>query len=162
MSEYVKFINGGTSATMANSEFRKFVDISFSEESPGEGWWPVSKVLPKPVPGQGEELAYSYTVRDGVAYKEYMIVPKGKSFLPRVFSKLKVVAALINAGVWDQAKAYIEQEGLYDLYLAAQVFSEDNEYFIAGKTRLKTELGWTDEQVEAVLANSIADNVLNR
>ena len=156
MTEYVKFLNGGTSATMTNREFRNFVDLVKSDSSPGEEWWPIEKVLPKPTPSEGEELAYSYTVRDGVAYKEYMLVPAGKSFMPRAFSKLKIVAALMNAGVWPQVKAYIEQAGLYDLYLAAQIFTEDNEYFASGKTQLQTALGWTDEQVEAVLSASVA------
>lgn len=73
---------------------------------------------------------------------------------PRTFSKLRIVAALTNAGVWSQVKAYIEREGLYDLYLAAQDFREDNEYFTQGKTALQTALEWTDEQVEAVLAEA--------
>lgn len=73
---------------------------------------------------------------------------------PRTFSKLRIVAALTNAGVWAQVKAYIEREGLYDLYLAAQDFREDNEYFTQGKAKLQTALGWTDEQVEAVLAEA--------
>ena len=70
---------------------------------------------------------------------------------PRVFSKLRIVAALMQANVWAQVKAYIEQAGLYDLYLAAQEFAEDNEYFMQGKAALQSALGWTDEQVEAVL-----------
>ena len=70
---------------------------------------------------------------------------------PRTFSKLRIVAALTKAGVWSQVKAYIEQAGLYDLYLAAQDFAEDNEYFTQGKTALQSALGWTDEQVEAIL-----------
>lgn len=70
---------------------------------------------------------------------------------PRVFSKLKVVAALTEAGVWPQVKAWIEENGLYDLYLAAQEFAEDNEYFDRGLTALKPVVGWTDEQVEAML-----------
>jgi hypothetical protein len=156
MTEYVKFLNGGTSATMANREFRNFVELARSDESPGEGWWPVEKVLPKPTPYEGEELAYSYTVRDGVAYKEYMLIPVGKSFMPRAFSKLKIVAALMNAGVWTQVKTLIEQAGLYDLFLAAQIFTEDNEYFASGKAQLQTALGWTDEQAEAILEASVA------
>ena len=70
---------------------------------------------------------------------------------PRVFSKLKVVTALTKAGVWAQVKAWIEENGLYDLYLAAQEFAEDNEYFDRGLTALKPVVGWTDEQVEALL-----------
>lgn len=76
---------------------------------------------------------------------------------PRIFSKLKVVAALINAGVWADVKAYIEGAGLYDLYLAAQNFAEDNDYFVQGKAALQTALDWTDEQVESILAASVAD-----
>ena len=76
---------------------------------------------------------------------------------PRTFSKLRIVAALTQAGVWAQVKAYIEQAGLYDLYLAAQEFAEDNEYFEQGKAALQSALGWTDEQVDAVLAASVKE-----
>ena len=76
---------------------------------------------------------------------------------PRIFSKLKVVAALTKAGVWPQVKAWIEQAGLYDLYLAAQEFAEDNDYFDQGLTALKPVVCWTDEQVEALLAECVKD-----
>ena len=71
---------------------------------------------------------------------------------PRTFSKLRLVAALTDAGVWAQAKALVEQVGLYDLFLAAQDFAEDNEFFAQGRAALQTALGWTDQQVDAVLA----------
>lgn len=76
---------------------------------------------------------------------------------PRVFSKLKLEAALMEAGVWAQVKAWIEVNGLYDLYLAAQEFAEDNEYFATGRTALQSALGWTDEQVEALLAKCVKE-----
>ena len=76
---------------------------------------------------------------------------------PRVFSKMKCVAALMKANVWGTVKAWIENAGLYDLYLAAQDFKEDNEYFMQGRTQLQEVLGWSDEQIEAVLATCIAD-----
>lgn len=95
--------------------------------------------------------------RDGWTEQAKAIVPKWKLVEdapppPRVFSKLKCVAALMRENVWPRVKQYIEQAGLYDLYLAAQEFSEDNEYFVQGKAALQQALGWTDEQVEAVLA----------
>jgi hypothetical protein len=90
-------------------------------------------------------------VRDGDTWKRVYEVRKYPPAPPRVFSKLKVVAALMQANVWTQVKAYIEQAGLYDLYLAAQEFAEDDEYFTQGKAALQSELGWTDEQVERVL-----------
>jgi hypothetical protein len=71
---------------------------------------------------------------------------------PRVFSKLRIVAALTSAGVWDSVKQLLIERSLYDLFLAAQDFAEDNEFFAQGRTALQSDLGWTDEQVEAVLA----------
>lgn len=76
---------------------------------------------------------------------------------PRVFSKLKVVAALMDVGVWPKVKAWIEEAGLYDIYLAAQDFAEDNEYFAQGLAALKPVAGWTDEQVEALLAQCVKE-----
>jgi len=78
---------------------------------------------------------------------------------PRVFSKLKCVAALIEAGVWNEVKDYIEGAGLYDLYLAAQDFREDNPYFTSGKAQLMTSLGWTEEQAEALLSQCVTGGV---
>ena len=74
---------------------------------------------------------------------------------PRTFSKLRIVAALSKAGVWDAVKQLLIERGYYDLFLAAQDFRDDNEDFKNGKTALQTALGWTDEQVEAVLAASV-------
>ena len=37
---------------------------------------------------------------------------------------------------------------------AAQDFAEDDEYFTRGRAALQAALGWTDEQVEAVLAQA--------
>ena len=45
--------------------------------------------------------------------------------------------------------------GLYDLYLAAQDFREDNEYFVRGKTALIEALSLTEEQVEAILQKCV-------
>lgn len=80
-------------------------------------------------------------------------------YWPRTFSKLKAVAALTEAGVWPQVKAWIEAAGLYDLYLAAQEFAEDDERFARGLAALKPALGWTDEQVEELLAKCAKEGV---
>ena len=71
---------------------------------------------------------------------------------PRTFSKLRIVAALTTAGVWGSVKQLLIERRFYDLFLAAQDFREDNEYFENGKAALQTALGWTDAQVEQVLA----------
>ena len=74
---------------------------------------------------------------------------------PRTFSKLKVVVALRAYGVWPRVKEWIIANDLYDLYLAAQDFSEADPYFTQGKAALQALLGLTDEQVEAILAECV-------
>ena len=93
--------------------------------------------------------------RDGETWRRVYEVRELPPPPPRTFSKLRIVAALTTAGVWDAVKQLLIERGLYDLFLAAQNFAEDNEYFENGKAALQTALGWTDEQVEAVLARSV-------
>ena len=93
--------------------------------------------------------------RDGETWRRVYDIREVPPPPPRTFSKLRIVAALTTAGVWDSVKQLIIERGLYDLFLAAQDFGEDNEYFENGKAALQTALGWTDEQVEAVLDASV-------
>lgn len=113
---------------------------------------------PLPEPQEGKMVEYGgYALgEDGKWHKQWVVVDAPPP-PPRTFSKLRIVAALMQANVWTQVKHYIEQAGLYDLYLAAQEFAEDNVYFTQGKAQLQTALGWTDEQVEAVLAESVKE-----
>lgn len=118
--------------------------------------YPKGEDAPMPEPQEGKIVEYGgYALgeNDHLWHKQWVLVdapPKQ----PRTFSKLRIVAALTNAGAWAQVKQYIEQAGLYDLYLAAQDFVEDNEYFAQGKVQLQAALGWTDEQVEKILSEA--------
>ena len=73
----------------------------------------------------------------------------------RTFSKLRVAVALRACGAWPQVKAYLEANDLWDLFLLAQDFREDDPLFISGKAVLQAQLGWTDAQVEAVLSQCV-------
>lgn len=75
----------------------------------------------------------------------------------KTYSKLRCVTVLKRAGVWPQVKAWIEANDLYDEYLAAQDFADDNEYFRQGKAALQAALGLTDEQVDAILAECVKE-----
>lgn len=72
----------------------------------------------------------------------------------RTFSKFLVVKALMAANLWPQVKEWIESNSLTDLYLAAQVFTDDNEYFQRGLAALKAALGVSDEDADAILAQA--------
>ena len=71
---------------------------------------------------------------------------------PRVFVTADLVEALEEEGLWEQAKAWIVQHGKLDLVYTTAEFDETNENFQAGKTALQSALGWTDEEVEELLA----------
>ena len=79
--------------------------------------------------------------------------PVGK----RIFSKLKLVAALKAADKWVLVKTWLEEKAYYDYYLAAQNFAEDNALFVEGRNAIKGYLGMTDEQIETILSQCIAD-----
>ena len=95
--------------------------------------------------------------RDGDTWRRVYEVRELPPPPPRTFSKLRIVAALTTAGVWDAVKQLLIERSFYDLFLAAQDFREDNEYFAQGKTVLQTALGWTDEQVEQILTTSVKE-----
>ena len=73
----------------------------------------------------------------------------------RVFSKLKLVAALKEADKWVLVKTWIEERGYYDFYVAAQNFREDNPLFTEALAAIKGYARMTDEQAEAILKNCI-------
>ena len=79
--------------------------------------------------------------------------PVGK----RIFSKLKLVAALKAADKWVLVKTWLEEKAYYDYYLAAQNFAEDNELFAEGKAAIQRYLNLSDEDIEAILSQCVAD-----
>ena len=76
---------------------------------------------------------------------------------PRVFETADLVEALMEEGVWEQARAWIVEQGMLDLVLATKEFDENNQNFQAGKAALQTALGWTDAEVEELLARCVKE-----
>ena len=79
--------------------------------------------------------------------------PDGK----RVFSKLKLVAALKAADKWVLVKTWLEEKAYWDYYVAAQDFAEDHPLFREALAALKRYTGMDDAAVEAILAACVAD-----
>ena len=79
--------------------------------------------------------------------------PVGK----RIFSKLKLVAALKAVDKWVLVKTWLEEKAYYDYYLAAQNFAEDNALFLEGKAAIQRYLNMSDEDIEAILSQCVAD-----
>lgn len=106
---------------------------------------------PKHVPEQLRAKYPKRYVKRPVSIKPVYEVVEPPPPPPRVFSKLKAVIALKEANLWDYVKAYIEESGLYDLYLAANEFREDDPYFKQGLSVIKEKLSISDEGVEELL-----------
>lgn len=125
-------------------------DFNLTAEKYAEyGYLPVIEEDPNPPEGI-EPFYREYVEEDGKIIHRWKYHTPVKP--PRVFSKLRAVEALTELGVWSEVKAWIEENGLYDLYLAAVEFSEEDARFKQGVTVLKDKLGLTDEQVESILA----------
>ena len=77
---------------------------------------------------------------------------------PRVFETADLVEALMEEGVWETARAWIVDQGLLDLVLATKEFDETNANFQAGRAALQTALGWTDAEVEELLARCVKED----
>ena len=115
------------------------------------GWFEVVDGAKPPV-SDNEELyvsGYDFNAATGYVTKEYS--KRSRPLPVHQYSKLRCVAALKNLGLWDATKAWIIENGLYDEYLAAQDFSSDNEYFLAGKAALQQALGLSDEEIAVIL-----------
>lgn len=98
--------------------------------------------------------------RDGWTEQAKAIVPKWKlvadaPLSPKTYVTADVIEALMKAGVWPQVRAFIEERGMLDMVLATKEFRADDPNFTGPRDALKEQLGWTDEQVEAVLAASV-------
>lgn len=74
---------------------------------------------------------------------------------PRVFSKMRIVQALQQAGLWAQVKAFLKNdEDLWDIWLVAQDLKEDDELFVSAFGALREQLGVEEAQVEQILAGA--------
>ena len=150
--EFVKIKSGATYARMLNSEFSKYVVIYRGVNSPGDGWYPVEKVLPKPVPGDGEELGYTYTVdtERGIAYKEYFIQRQTP-----MYDKYELVMAIERAGFLDDFVSLIKSDPVLEMkWNAADYLDFSDGTLQEAIDAIKESLGVTDEQVEAILAQA--------
>lgn len=81
---------------------------------------------------------------------------------PRIFSKLKLYAALVQAGIWDALVAWLqtqEYQGInaYTAFSLAQELTDEHPMFKQWIEAAKTALGVSDEVTEQILSASIAD-----
>ena len=75
------------------------------------------------------------------------------------YSKLKLIVASKAAGKWDAFKAFIAQAGYEDEWQACQFLSSGYEQFEQAKTAIIAAGIATAEEIEAILAASVDEEV---
>jgi len=119
------------------------------------GWKRIVDEPPAAEPGHTVEVSGWNETADSIVRVYKQVPNETPPEKPRVFSKLKLVAALKAADKWVLVKTWIEEKGYWDYYLAAQNFREDNEMFAGAVAAIKEYARMSDEDAEAILKNCI-------
>ena len=70
------------------------------------------------------------------------------------YSKLKLVVALQSRSLWSHAKDWMESNGYYDLFVAAQELSSEYPAFSQAVAALQQELGISGDLVSEILSEA--------
>ena len=123
------------------------------------GWYRLEETpMPEPREGYHFEARYAYDsdetpTRVVRSWAEVQDPPPP----PRSLSKRKLYRALGAAGIWEGAKSYMESAGCWEDWQYATTLDEDDPLIVAAVAALKAQLGLTDDQVETILAASVAE-----
>lgn len=156
-TKYGRLTNGRIEYAPAALETEDGVKINPTEESYLSAGW--KKVIDeKPAAEAGHRVEISGWREDGdTLVCVYKVVAGEAGKGTRIFSKLKLVAALKEANKWVLVKTWLEEKSYYDFYLAAQNFAEDYPLFQEGLAAIKEYARISDEDVETILSKCIAD-----
>lgn len=126
----------------------------------GIGWYRLEESpMPEPREGYHLEPRYAYDLAEAPtrvvrSWAEVQDPPPP----PRSLSKVKLMRALKARSLWIPVKAFIEaSEDYSDEWELSTTLDEDNALIVSAVAALKAQLGLTDEQVEAILAASVAE-----
>lgn len=101
-----------------------------------------------------------WEVRDGVICRTYREEPLVAPPPPVTrYSKLKLIVTAKAAGKWSAFKAFIDANDLADEWAACQFLSSDYAQFAAAKDAIIAAGIATTEEIEAILAASVDEEV---
>ena len=130
-----------------------------AEQYATAGWLPI--IDERPAEREGYyAVPTGYEVRGGEivrTYEERAVEPPTP--LPTRYSKLRLIVAAKKRGKWDAIKSFIETAGYWDEWLVCQYLADDYEGFADIKSRAANALGMTAEEVDAMLAEAIDEEV---
>lgn len=126
------------------------------------GWY-CSEIEPPVLPEGKVVSSMRYEVRDNrvVAVYEYADQPPPV----RIFSKLKLYVVLVQCGLWDALKSWLESQtfdgiNAYTAFSLAQELTDAHPMFGRWYAAAKTALGVDDATAEAILAASEAEGAV--
>ena len=141
-------------------------DYHTAEELLAEGWLPLHyEERPSEDPTRGYAWSPIYRIEDAqtgrIVRQVWIQIPDPP--MPRTFSKFRLKLAIANAGFLSDFEEMLGQVEVLPGYSGAAAFAdamtldEDHPKFVAAVALAKQEFGLTDEQVEAILAASVAE-----
>lgn len=129
------------------------------------GWYRLRET-PAPTPAEGYHVERRYAYDDAgapTAIVESWVEVQDPPAPPRTFSKYKMKLAIAQAGYLDEFTAMLASVEVAPGYNGAEAFrdaltlDEDHQKFKAAVKMAKDNLGLTDEDVERILAASVAE-----
>lgn len=135
----------------ADMGYHRLVEVAPSAPSEGRRWARV---------GDGESESDWEFNGDVFVRKWEEVELSGPA--PRVFSKLKLYAAIASLKAWDTVRQWLEQKSINGLngwvaFQLAQDISEDNALFVGLAEEARGLLGLTEEQFNALLDNCVLE-----
>ena len=74
---------------------------------------------------------------------------------PKSYNRYKIADALMNLGIWQEVKAWLQQNpDNWDRLVIAEDISADEPLLAEGIEALKSQFGVTQEQVDEILAGA--------
>ena len=119
------------------------------------GWKNIVDEPPAAEPGHTVQVSGWDETADSIVRIYKQVPDEATQDKARVFSKLKLVAALKEADKWVLVKTWIEERGYWDYYLAAHNFREDNPLFAEALAAIKNYARMSDADAEAILSKCI-------
>ena len=107
---------------------------------------------PAPETRKGFHWEARYVEADGRIAQSWVEVADPP--LNRSLSKRRLRAALVEAGVWQHVKTYMEANDLWEDFSLATTLDEQDPLMQDAIAALKEMLGLTDEQIENIIAAS--------
>lgn len=120
------------------------------------GAYPKRKSVIPYIPSDGIASRAGYFLDDENYWQERWVTSERPPY-EKVYSSYKFYLTLRGAGVWPQVKASLEDNDLWDAFLIADNFREDDQIFQQIVANVQTVIDYTDDQFTALLAQSISD-----